>query len=178
MPQIDIQSSTFELLKKLAEPFVDTPETVILRALKLLESGGANGTSAPTSPFDLVIDSRNIPNLTHTKLITAKFDDKVLPSAKWNSALDDMLVRARKAGLKATQIQNICGVNVKEGKKNDEGYSYIEEFDFSIQGQDSNAACRGIVAMAKYLKISVSLEFMWRDKDGAAHPGKTARLAF
>ena len=134
MPQIDVQNSTLERLKKLAEPFVDTPETVLLRGIDALEAlaRGVQPTTQPSS-IDLSIDPRNIPNLTHTKLLS-------------------------------------------EGKKTDEGYSYLEDINLSIQGQDSNAACRGIVTMARYLKIRVELEFMWREKDGAAHPGKVAIL--
>ena len=177
MPQIDVQNSTLERLKKLAEPFVDTPETVILRGIDALEAltRGVQPTTQPSS-IDLSIDPRNIPNLTHTKLLSAKLDGKAFPRPKWNSVLDETLIRARKAGLKASDIQRICSINVREGKKTDEGYSYLEDINLSIQGQDSNAACRGIVTMARYLKIRVELEFMWREKDGAAHPGKVAAL--
>jgi hypothetical protein len=177
MPQIDVQNSTLERLKKLAEPFVDTPETVILRGIDALEAltRGVQPITQPSS-IDLSIDPRNIPNLTHTKLLLAKLNGKTFPRPKWNSVLDEILIRARKAGLKAGDIQRICSINVKEGKKTDEGYSYLEDINLSIQGQDSNAACRGIVTMARHLKIRVELEFMWREKDGAAHPGKVATL--
>lgn len=178
MPQIDVQNSTLERLKKLAEPFVDTPETVVLRGLDALEALTRGVRQPPQSnSVDLIVDPRNIPNLTHTKLLSAKLDGKTFPRPKWNSVLDETLIRARKAGLKASDIQRVCSINVKEGKKTDEGYSYLKDINLSVQGQDSNAACRGIVAMARHLKIRIELEFLWREKDGAAQPGKVAALS-
>ena len=177
MPQIEVQISTMEKLKKLAEPFVDTPETVILRALEAL--GATTDTrpkAVPSSQADINIDPRNIPNLTHTKLLSAKYEGKTVSRPNWNSVLDEILIRANKAGLKASDIQRLSSINVREGKKTDEGYSYLDGINISVQGQDSNAACRGIVAMARHLKIRIELEFMWREKDGAAHPGKIASL--
>ena len=177
MPQIDVQNSTMERLKRLAEPFVDTPETVILKALAALESlTGEEESEVLPSDVDITIDPRNIPNLTHTKVLNAKLEGKTVQRPNWNSVLDLVLIRGRKNGLKAHEIQRITNVNVKEGSKVDEGYSYIESVNLSIQGQDSNAACRGILAMSRHLKMPVELEFMWRTKDGAAHPGKVASI--
>lgn len=177
MPQIEVQVSTMQRLKKLAEPFVDTPEMVILRALDALESTADNIPIAPEQTgVDINVDPRNIPNLTHTKILSAKVGAKLLSKPNWNSTLDAVLKEAVKAGLKANDIQHIGSVNVTEGTKNDEGYSKLDGTNISVQGQDSNAACRGIVMIARHLKIHVELEFRWRDKSGAAHAGKTARL--
>jgi hypothetical protein len=175
--QVEVQETTFERLKLLAEPFVDTPDTVISRALDAYEGAKKNGRHPPTTSSNrLVVDPKNLPRLTHTKLITAKLGTKDYPRANWNSMLDEMMRVAGKQGLRAQQIQGLTGVNVKSGKKTDEGYTYLDDVNLSVQGQDANAACRGIVAIARNLKMPVHLEFMWRDKDGAAHPGKMATL--
>lgn len=177
MPQIEVQISTMEKLKKLAEPFVDTPETVILRALDALGSTTKNIAPAPSpSNIDIQIDSRNIPNLTHTKLLSAKVGARLISRPNWNSVLDEILKDACKAGLKANDIQRIGSINVTEGKKTDEGYNVLIGTNISVQGQDANAACRGIVSIARHLKIQIELEFKWREKEGAAHPGKIALL--
>jgi hypothetical protein len=63
-----------------------------------------------------------------------------------------------------------------KGRKDDEGYGYLPDIDVSVQGQDANAACRAIVVAAQGLGIGVDVGFMWRPKEGAAHPGERARL--
>ncbi len=47
MPNIDLSQENFDKLKQLAEPFVDTPDTVIQR---LLDAYHANGTSTAGRP--------------------------------------------------------------------------------------------------------------------------------
>ena len=179
MPHIEVQNTTFQRLQRLAEPFVDTPETVILRALDKLEDGTPNTPTAHRpAKVDLVIDPRNIPNLTHTKLLSAKLDGKDFVRVNWNSLLDEALRIATRAGLMAGDIQRICSVNVKQGKKTDEGYGFLDDANLSVQGQDANAACRGIVAIARHLKVGMAIEFTWREKDGAAHPGKVAIINY
>ena len=153
MPQIDLQNATMERLKKLAEPFVDTPETVILRALDALEVTPAKTpTSGSSTVFDMIVDPRNIPNLTHTKLVSAKLGGQAFPNPKWSLVLREILRRARKTGLKAVEIHRVCSINVTEGKKTDEGYRFLDDINLSVQGQDSNAACRGIVTMSRHLR--------------------------
>jgi hypothetical protein len=179
VPQIEVQSSTFQRLQRLAEPFIDTPESVILRALDKLEGGTtSNPPALRNGKVDLVIDPRSIPNLTHTKLLSADLDGKDLSGTNWNSLLDEVLRVATRAGLKSSDIQRISGVNVKQGRKTDEGYGFLEDVDLSVQGQDANAACRGIFAIARHLKIGITIEFRWREKDGSAHPGKIAKISY
>ena len=62
------------------------------------------------------------------------------------------------------------------GEKDDDGYGYMPDIDISIQGQDSNAACRAAVLLAQSLNISLEIAFMWRPKDKAAFPGERCRL--
>jgi hypothetical protein len=47
MPQIELSADTFRRLQRLAEPFVDTPETIILRLLTQHEVNGGTVTKPP-----------------------------------------------------------------------------------------------------------------------------------
>ncbi len=50
MPDISLSQAAFERLQRHAKPFVDTPETVILRALDALEQ--TTGQPAPEESAD------------------------------------------------------------------------------------------------------------------------------
>ena len=178
MASLELRELTLQRIKELWRPTEDAnAEAVIIRALDALEASLTNTPSkTPGLHFDITIDPRNVPNLTHTKVLTAVLDAKTYPKPNWNSLLDEVLVRAAEKELKAKDVQRICAINVKDGKKTDEGYRFLGLVNLSVQGQDANAACRGIIAMAKYLGLTVLVEFKWREKDGAAHPGKIAKL--
>jgi hypothetical protein len=70
----------------------------------------------------------------------------------------------------------LCPVNMVKGRKEDKGYIYLSDIDVSVQGQDSNGACRAVVTAAQGLGIAVEIGFMWRRKERAAYPGERACL--
>lgn len=178
MPDISLSQSTFERLQRHAKPFVDTPETVILRALDALAQ--TTGQPVPEESADgspeREIDARALPRLTHTKLLEAAIDGERLTRPNWNSLLDEMLRRAVQRVGSFDELQRICPVNMIKGRKEDEGYGYLPEIDISVQGQDSNGACRAVVTAAQVLGMSLEISFMWRLKESAAHPGERGRL--
>src|SRR5258708_37635766 len=70
------------------------------------------------------------------------------------------------------KLRKIATVNIVKGEKRDEGYDYIPEAGLSVQGQDANAAWRGVAMLAQNLHVPVEGSFLWRNKEGAEHPGK------
>lgn len=178
MPDISLSDSAFQRLQRHAKPFVDTPEAVILRALDALEQ--RTGQSVPEESADGLsereIDARALPRLTHTKLLEAAIDGERLTKPNWNSLLDEMLRRAMKRVGSFEELHGICPVNMVKGRKEDEGYGYLSEIDISVQGQDSNGACRAVVTAAQALGMSLDIGFMWRLKESAAHPGERGRI--
>lgn len=176
MQSIQIEQNTFDRLLKNIRAFGDTPDTVINRGLDALEG---DNQIAPTKIGNTMLNfgDKNLPNLTHTKILYAKFDGKELPKVNWNSLLDLVLVAARKCGLSISEIKGIGGINIVEKKKFDEGFRHLESAGFSVQGQDSNRACFGALAIGRKIGMSVEIEFVWREKDGASHPGKTGRVS-
>jgi len=178
MPEVTIQESTFERLQRHAKPLVDTIDTVMNRALDALEQtagepapGGGHGTEPERR-----IDPRMLPNLKHTKVLDASIEGKPVAKPNWNMLLDEMLRRAMKRVGNFEKLRQLCPVNMVKGRKEDEGFSYLRDIDVSVQGQDANGACRAIVTAAQGLGIALDIGFMWRHKEGAAHPGERARL--
>ena len=74
------------------------------------------------------------------------------------------------------RLRQLCPVNMVKGRKEDEGFTYLPEIDTSVQGQDAIGACRAAVTAAQALGITLEIAFMWRHKEGAAHPGERARV--
>lgn len=177
MPDIPVQPETYARLQKHAKPFVDTPDTVINKALDALEQlGAAAPQNAPAAEGERRIDLRNLPKLTHTKVLDAKIGGDPIAKPNWNMLLDLMLVRTMKSTGNFDRLQRLCPVNMVKGRKEDEGYGYLPEIDISVQGQDANAACRAIVTAAQGLGIGLDIGFMWRPKESAAYPGERARI--
>jgi hypothetical protein len=178
MPEITIQDSTFARLQQNARPLVDTIDTVMNRALDALERVSAppiRGNEG-TTQAERQIDPRAIPSLTHTKVLDAAIDGEPLAKANWNTLLESMLRRSMKRVGTFEKLRQVCPVAMVKGSKNDEGYSYLSDIDVSVQGQDSNSACRMVVTAAQSLGMAVDIGFMWRHKDAAAYPGERARL--
>lgn len=178
MPEISIQDLTFVRLQHHGKAFIDTPDSVINRALDALEALGAPAAAGTSQvpEYGRRIDPRQLPSLTHTKVLSAAIDGEVLPKANWNLLLDEMLRRAMNRLGSIYKVRNLVPVNMVKGSKDDEGYSHLADIGISVQGQDANAACRAIIVAAQGLGVALDLVFMWRHKDGAAYPGERARL--
>lgn len=178
MPEIAISHTTFERLQRFAEPFVDTPETVVNRALDALEQGRSPIVSnVDSSGPERRIDPRNLPDLTHTKVLDASWDGKRVAKPNWNLLLD----RALRSGMERVaafdELRRLFPVNMVQGRKENEGYRFLAEIDLSVQGQAANEACRALVIGARSLGIEFDVTFVWRSKEGAACPGERARLS-
>jgi hypothetical protein len=178
MPQINVQDQTFERMQKHAKPFVDSPDTIINLALDALERAGnpAAPLIADHTKGERRIDPRMLPNLTHTKVLDASIEGETIARANWNSLLDEMLRRSMKQVGTFDRLKQLCPVNVVKGRKEDEGYTHLSDINVSVQGQDANGACRAVVTAAQGLGVAIDIGFMWRHKEGAAHPGERARL--
>lgn len=63
------------------------------------------------------------------------------------------------------------------GKKEDNGYKYIDEVGVSIQGQDANNAWKTTYNVIQALKMPVEVIFAWQDNPKAATPGAIGKFA-
>ena len=177
MPEITIKQSTFERLQNHAKALVDTPDSVIMRALDALDQikkkPSSNGK--PTEA-EVRLDPFELPDLKHTKIMDASIDGEKLSRPNWNCLLDEMLRRARKRTGNFEGVLELFSVNLVQGRKEDEGYRYLSEIDTSVQGQPANGASRAVIAAAHALGISLDIGIAWRPKKGAAFPGERRRI--
>ena len=173
-PQIDLTQSTFAELQKLAEPFVDnTPEDVIVKLIKAFKGVSHSTSALPVGPKDY---SGLVPNLGHTKVLSAKVNGVPLDQPNWNRFLDRLILEAAKKVPDPRALKDLIVVNCVVGTKDDQGYHFLPAAGLSVQGQDSNGAWKGITHLAKAMKFSVEVVFIWLDNPKAANPGQTGKL--
>jgi hypothetical protein len=183
-PQVNVSQSLFEKIKALAEPFVDTPESVITRcvdfytdnhrAAKPISAQVENGeASAIVFPGDAP------PSLTFTRLLSIKLDGKRYDKKDlyWNALMFDVVAKAAAKLKSKDKLKQIILVNYVEGQgAHEKGYRLIPEAGLSVQGQAANAAWQATFHIIKAIGMNIDLVFMWENKDKAAYPGKTGRM--
>ena len=186
MADIVIEQKTFERLQRHAKPLVDTPDSVIARALDALdqlEGSGATsqvptprGGAAAAGERGMVFGTTEpLPDVRHTRLLAASIGGSSV-RANWNNVLRALLLRARRHYGDFDQLKRRCAVNIVPREKTDEGYRYLPQAGFSYQGVNANAAANAIVSLAKDIGVALDLDFEWRDKEQAAHPGRRASI--
>jgi hypothetical protein len=184
-PQISISDSLDDKLKALAEPFVDTRESVIARCVDFYVSNLGltlvKPTMAPASTGPMPFPADLPPDLTFTRPMAIELDGTKFQKKDlyWNNLLFDVVARAA-AKLKSMEnLKQIIVVNYTEGPgPQEKGYRFIESAGLSVQGQDSNAAWKAIMHVLKAIGMPIDVTFMWENKDKAAHPGKVGRMTF
>lgn len=177
MPIVTLSDSTFAKLKALAEPFTDTPESVILALAEAeLSRRGirvdGNGVHRPALPDVLTINSDAHENLTHTRLLSASVDRHPLHRPKWNELREHIHVLALRRLGSFDALRSASSANLRNARYEEDGYRYVPDGDFSIQGVDANHAWDQSLGLARRLNIPVEVMVEWRDKEGAALPGK------
>jgi hypothetical protein len=181
---ITISDENFRKIQDLAEPLVDSVDSVLARILAaypmaqnrrdISESTGFLSATLPgPTSIEHTYDPFNSPDLTHTKVTFATVGGKSLGSPNWNSVLDEIIrVAVQKLG-DLGAIRNVVRANIVEGQKTTEGYHLLTGTRFSVQGQSANDAWRYIAHIARELQIGVQVRYFWRDKEGAFRPGES-----
>lgn len=174
MPEITLSDQVFARIKAKAEPFVDTPESVIVRLLEFYEGG------KPT--FDLgaakIFDAKNPPNLRHTTVVKAMVNGVALKSQEtnWNGILLVLIRKLAEDGMKREDIEARLVCNTSFGERSDSGYKFIKAAGISIQGLDANNAWRSIQVLASATNQTVNIDFKWQNKEGVEMAGSTGTL--
>ena len=178
MNTLRVNDSTYERLGNQARPF-ETEEAVINRALDALDQQVTIPASASSSDKDpeRKIDPQRLPDLRFTKVLDATIGGKGVTRPKWNLLLQRMVRLAHeRAKGNFNELNRLCPTNMVPREKANDGYHYLADIDVSVQGQAANSACQTIVTTAKTLGITLSISFMWRNKEDATHPGERARI--
>ncbi len=182
VPSVELSSQTFARLQTHAVPLVDNIETVITRLIDFYEArdgapaaSGADGADGKVRQFNPL----SPPVLTHTKVLAVEFCGKPLEHAQanWNGLLNAAVREAKGRAKSAAEFKQLVLIPFTDGKKVDEGYRFLSELGISIQGQDANGAWKAACHIAQKLALPLAVTFVWREKEGAAFPGVTGRLA-
>ena len=196
MQTIEVSDTDFKRLQNIAEPLVDTtlktaiPElraevgkiaiaTAVSRVLDHYEARNGAMPAPSDSPGGsrlLTYDATNIPKMLHTKLLCGRFGSEAPEKTTWDAMVSVALVSIHASSGSVENLRRISGANVVPGKKETEGYKYIPKQDFSYQGISATDAIEIIRRCAKALRCDAYIEFEWRSKRGALHPGERAIL--
>jgi hypothetical protein len=175
MPQVTLEASTIERMKNYAEPLVDTLDTVILRGLDAIDALSAKA-NAPAS--ERILNPESPPNLSYTTVKSVVWKGKRLPpnEAYWNPLMLT-LIREAKKHMTTKEIEKLILCNHVMGRKEDNGYKYLEEVGLSVQGQDANNAWKTTYNVVKALKMPLEVIFTWQDNPKAVSPGSTGKFS-
>ncbi len=179
MPQnIELSDSTYSRLVEMMDSD-DTTESIVLFLLDSYKARagkgrGASPSSVAPSSGKLHFTGSEPTDLKHAKVLEAKINGLGLPKASWNSILFYLAENVFKNGV--VDI-GIAALGIVRNKKEDLGYKFLPNANISIRRRGANAAWRTSVELAGKLNADVFVEFEWRNKKDAKHPGKKAVLA-
>ena len=192
---IQITKRTYDRLKRKADPFEDTPDSVIIRLLDKDDAGlgmQSNGipdatsadslTADPTTgtglEVDIVVDNPLAPpSLKHAKVLRAVVNGREIAKPNWTTVRQSVVtIGIAEEGHDLRWLLGVCPVNAVPGVKNDEGYTHYPELGVSIQGQNAHNAWGATVSAARALGVPVKVWFQWRAKPDAKYPGKRGLL--
>lgn len=177
-PSIELTDEIFSRLQKHAVPLVDTPLTVIERALDALEAGDEEpaGDAQPGGPRSF--NPAAAPNLSHTTPRRANVAGRTLAKADtyWNPILFAVIEEAAKKGTSPEDLLELLTIPSVKGQKEGSGYRFLPEAGISIQGQDANSAWKQTYRVASSIGVHVHVVFVWQDTPKAAMPNVTGSL--
>jgi hypothetical protein len=172
-PSIDLSAETLKQLSDLAVPFVDTtPEAVIKKLIKFRLEAEQPASSAP-----IEYSALSPPDLSHTKIVSAKFEGELLPNPNWNRIRDHAIRVAAKKLNDVKKLDKLVLANHVIGQKTDQGYSVVKPTGLSVQGQDANNAWKSIAHLCQALGLGVEVVFAWYNNLKAVKPGEIGKLA-
>src|SRR5205823_12855418 len=96
MPNIAISEESLATLQRYAVPLVDTVDTAIKKMDELIRNGATAAASPEPGAAERRVNPRDLPRLTHTKMLDASIGGTPLTRPNWNGLLDEMLRRAMK----------------------------------------------------------------------------------
>lgn len=172
---VELPDEVFSRLQKHAVPLIDTPLTVIVRALDALEAGDEEPAGLSSTDTARAFNPAAAPSLAHTKPLKACVDGEVLSKAEtyWNPILFAVINAAAKRGTSADDLLELLTINSVKGEKHVHGYRYLPTAGISVQGQDADSAWKQAHRVASSVGVPVEVTFVWQDNQKAAMPNAT-----
>ncbi|MGN6497873.1 MAG: T4SS efffector SepA family protein [Tsuneonella sp.] len=176
--KIDILDSDFPRLQALAQPFVDTPATVVSKLLDAFEGRQVDRTLPENSPRESSYSLEALPPLTHAKVMGGHFNGVKPSKHNWDSFVRHSLIEVLKKAGSVDDLRRLSGANIREGRFEDHGYKYVPEHRLSFQGVSAEDAVKIIGRCGRALNVPFEIEFVWRDKPDAHRPGERGRIKY
>ncbi|HXE55074.1 MAG TPA: hypothetical protein VN541_18775 [Tepidisphaeraceae bacterium] len=164
-----------KLKQLVTDPFEQTRESII-RGLIDAELARRKGTRPESNDGVMRLKPDNPGSLVHTKVVSAEVGGAEINRPKWNAVREHIHVVGMKRLRSLDALQKVSGARLRPGRYEKDGFKYLPEAGFSIQGVDSHLCWDHSLRLARELGVPISLTIEWRDKEGAAHPGKSAVL--
>lgn len=154
---------------------IDHITQFVIEELGLERDHDVPGTSDMSDDDFMTFET--VPNLTHTKLVEALIDGKPIRNPKWMYVTVGMIAAVKQStGLEGEQLVRELEVGAEVFKCEEYSYQYYHELGLSIQYVSANTAWKETARLADKYRIPVRVMFVWREKPGAQHPGKTGTL--
>jgi hypothetical protein len=169
MAKIDIPEDILAKLGKLARPFVDKEPADVIRWL-------VEEREPEEADTELKYSSLAPPDLSHTKILSAKINGEPVGKANWNRLMDFAIMLAANTLNDVDALSKIVLAKHVKGQKTDQGFDYIPSAKISVQGQDANSAWKTTAHILHELGCKAEVMFSWYDNPKAAKPGEIAKL--
>ena len=170
--QIELPDDLFAKLQKHAVPFIDTPVSVIERAVRALEEGDEEPVNRSSAGGPRSFNPAAPPDLAFTKPRKVSIAGRSLPNSQayWNNVMLEVIRQAAARGVSTEDLLALITVNSQAGERHDNGFNFIQPAGLSIQGQNANGAWRQAYVIASSVGIHVEVEFAWQNNAKAAMP--------
>jgi hypothetical protein len=188
-PVITISDKTFAMLKQVAEPLVDTEDSVIQKMFTVYIKSAASAHGLISGdPIDIqsqlssestssgkIFDPDSPPSLTHASFVSGKVAG--ISVNRWNYLLIEAHAQAFKSlGGDLAALQRVSEAHVREGEITESGFKPVRKLGFSVQGVEANKAWIISLRLAKRFNFPIQIEFRWQQKEGAAFPGELGQM--
>ena len=170
-PTIEVPNDVMKDLGELAVPFEDKSPADVIRKLIAEHKKANNGGHEEVQVFSNVAP----PELSHTKVLDAKINNRVMLKPNWNSMMD-RVIKAAAEKFGAEKLDELVLAKHVKGEKTDQGYRYFPDGDISVQGQDATGAWKTTAHLLKELGYAAEVTFEWYDNSKASNPGKVGRF--
>lgn len=177
---IELPDALFAKLQKHAIPLIDTPLDVIERAIRALEAGDEDPAKMSDTSSPRTFNPAAAPNLSFTTLKSATVGGVSLPKndTYWNSVMHAVILAAAAKGNSTQDIYDVISVNCVLGRREDNGFKFLEAAGLSIQGQAANSAWKQSYVIASSFGIEVEVTFAWQNHDKAQLPNLTGSMYY
>ena len=161
MQTISVSDPLFARLQKHAIPFLDTPETVITRAVDALEAGRRTAVSAVEGDGRRDFQPGRPPNLAfyNSNKNCSRREGSREERYYWNNLMVACVRKAAEDGVIPSELSALMVIPHAIGRKEGGGYFFIEDAGVSVQGQSANGAWKQVYRIVSAKKYSLDVEF-------------------